>query len=204
MRRRTLLVLLALCACESTPDRTLEPLGHPTIPPYMGTAVITATTSDLPVIPPPSSLSPVPPSLVWLTAPTLAPVVVVAPPAPPPARPRSTTPPPPPEPEPEPVPATPAPTPEPTPAPTPEPTPPFRPDTTPPSPPSDPPPTPGTEHAMTTEIPDLSALGQVLRGLQAFEADMRAQGIHVGLWGCCATCGQDWPCETETASEHTD
>jgi hypothetical protein len=101
----------------------------------MGTVVITATTSDLPVIPPPSSLSPVPPSLVWLTVPTTPPPVVIQ--APP--RPRPTAPPTTPAPETTPVPETPAPTT-------------AAPETTPI--PSDPPttPTPGTEIIMTTPI----------------------------------------------------
>lgn len=41
------------------------------------------------------------------------------------------------------------------------------------------------------------AIEEVARRIGGFAADMRAQGIHVGINGVCPVDGQDWPCPHE-------
>lgn len=41
-----------------------------------------------------------------------------------------------------------------------------------------------------------AAAERLVRGVEGFAADMREQGIHVGLGSNprCVTCGEAWPC----------
>lgn len=54
------------------------------------------------------------------------------------------------------------------------------------------------EWRAVTANPAEIELMRVQRGVRGFVADMRAQGIHVGIGtgqaAVCATCSADWPC----------
>lgn len=56
-----------------------------------------------------------------------------------------------------------------------------------------------TDHDAVVEAADAAteaAVARVREGVAGFAADMRAQGIHVGMGrpGVCVCCGEAWPC----------
>lgn len=56
----------------------------------------------------------------------------------------------------------------------------------------------GGEHSRV--VPIGSARAALSEGIRGFAADMRAQGIHVGMGSTprCVTCGEAWPCSASS------
>ena len=62
----------------------------------------------------------------------------------------------------------------------------------------------GAEHSQV--VPIDSARAAISDGVRGFAADMRAQGIHVGMGSTprCVTCGEKWPCSASNPAAPTD
>lgn len=41
---------------------------------------------------------------------------------------------------------------------------------------------------------------KIAAGVQGFAAEMRDKGIHVGINGVCATCGEPWECAASVSA----